>query len=44
MLYVTGNKNTDQTMMADGVASYTAGSTYLKASAENPLHVSLNFL
>ena len=41
---MTGKKYTDQTMMADGVASYTAGSTYLKASAENPLHVSLNFL
>jgi len=30
-------------MMADGVASFTVGSMYLKASAENPLHISLNF-
>uniref|UniRef100_A0A0A9H031 Uncharacterized protein n=1 Tax=Arundo donax TaxID=35708 RepID=A0A0A9H031_ARUDO len=29
-------------MTADGVASFTVGSTYLKASAENPFHVSLN--
>jgi len=40
---VTGKKYTDQTMMADGVASFTVGSMYLKASVENPHHVSLNF-
>jgi hypothetical protein len=31
---------THQTMTADGVASFTVGSTYLKASTENPVHVS----
>ena len=35
---------THQTMTADGVASFTVGSTYLNASTENPVHVSAKAL